>query len=214
MKNDRDFRGKPSKPESDLPDTESLSEDMQEELYFLIGMLRNMPDREPPRNLTETVLRPLKPKRISTWHRLYLWVSTPRSINITPIRLIPAAAAISVALLLTIHFFPKHESHMEMDQGEQTLVSVTFTFNYPQARSVSLLGSFNQWKPGGLAMRSASEKKVWVLELQLPEGRHEYAFLVDGNVVVPDPKARFSQDDGFGNKNSILFATKADEQHI
>ena len=63
-------------------------------------------------------------------------------------------------------------------------------------------------------MRPRGEEDVWVLELRLPEGRHEYAFLVDGKMLVTDPSARFSQDDGFGNKNSILFVTEYEEQAI
>jgi Glycogen recognition site of AMP-activated protein kinase len=215
MKNEKDFSDIISSKETDLSREDSQHRDEEEELLFLARMLRDMPDREPPRDLAEAILRSVKPKQVSVWRRLYLWAATPRSITLYPVKLVPAAAvAIVLALFLTINFFPRHKSPLDVNRGKQELVSVTFTFHYPQARSVSLIGSFNQWKPGGLAMRSAAEKSVWVLELQLPEGRHEYAFLVDGRVVVADPNSRFSQDDGFGNKNSILFATRADEQHI
>jgi hypothetical protein len=214
MKNDKD-------PFDVLPSCETKSsgkssfDQKEEEILFLTRMLRDMPDRQPPQDLAKAILRSLQPKQISIWRRLYLWAITPRSVNISPIKLIPATAvAIALALSLTIYFLPRDKSPLDVNQGKQKLVSVTFTLRYPQARSVSLIGSFNQWKPQGFALHSKGREKVWVLELQLPEGRHKYAFLVDGKIVVPDPNAQFSESDGFGNKNSILFTTKDETREI
>jgi hypothetical protein len=176
-----------------------------EELLVLARMLREMPDRDPPKDLAEAVLRSLKPKQISPWRRLYLWAATPRSISIAPLRLIPAGVAISIALFLTIHFFPRQESLLRVNGNGQTLVPVTFTFQYPEARSVNLIGSFNQWNPTGFHMSPRGEERVWILHLKLPPGRYEYAFLVDGKVIFPDPRSPFSESDGFGSRNSIIF---------
>jgi hypothetical protein len=181
--------------------------DETEELLVLARMLREMPDREPPKDLAEAVMRSLKPKQISPWRRLYLWAATPRSISLSPLKLLPAGVAISIALFLTIHFFPKQESPLRVTGNEQRLVAVTFTFHYPEAQSVNLVGSFNQWNPIGFHMSPRGEERVWVLNLKLPPGRYEYAFLVDGKVVLPDPRSPFSESDGFGSRNSILFVS-------
>ena len=40
--------------------------------------------------------------------------------------------------------------------------------------------------------------------MELEKGRHAYAFLVDGKRLVSDPAALLGEEDGFGNRNSIL----------
>ena len=62
--------------------------EQSEELLVLARMLREMPDRDPPKDLAEAVLRSLKPKQISPWRRLYLWAATPRSISLSPLLLL------------------------------------------------------------------------------------------------------------------------------
>ena len=53
-------------------------------------------------------------------------------------------------------------------------------------------------------MKWDESRKAWIVSLSLEKGRYEYAFLVDGEKIVPDPSALIDQDDGFGNKNSVL----------
>jgi len=212
MKNERDFSDIVSSPKTDSPDGNAGDQAKNEELLFLARMLRKMPDREPPPDLAEAVLQSIESKKIPAWRRLYIWAATPRFITVLPIKFIPAAAAIVLVLFVTMHFLPKDRSFLVVDQREQRLVSVTFTFHDPQARFINLIGSFNQWNPRGFEMRPAGTENIWVLELRLPEGRHEYAFLVDGEGVVSDPNAPFSKSDGFGNTNSIIFVTNDHEK--
>jgi hypothetical protein len=44
----------------------------------------------------------------------------------------------------------------------------------------------------------------WSLTVLLPEGRHEYMYLVNGEKMILDPEALIRQEDGFGNQNSVL----------
>ncbi len=53
-------------------------------------------------------------------------------------------------------------------------------------------------------MRWDDERNRWVLKVRLPMGRHEYAFLVNGEKVVPDPEAVLYEEDGFGQRNAVL----------
>ena len=209
MKRNKDYPNKTSTLfESDFPDKDLVSEKDREELFFLARMLRRMPDQEPPPDLAEAVVQSVKPKRIPIWRRFYHWASTPRSITFSPIRLIPAiTVTVFFALVATLLFRPTEQSRVSMDQGKTRIVPVVFTFNYPQARSVSLIGSFNRWNPEGFEMRVNAGGELWVFEIELPEGRHEYAFLVDGKVVMADPSSPFSESDGFGNSNSIVYLT-------
>jgi 1,4-alpha-glucan branching enzyme len=53
-------------------------------------------------------------------------------------------------------------------------------------------------------MKKDESKGVWTLVLQLPAGHYEYAFMLDGQKLIPDPGAEFYQDDGFGHQNGVL----------
>jgi hypothetical protein len=205
MTDDRYHPDLPLSRQGDGFDKEIDHQHEKDELLLLERALRDMPDREPPADLVDKILRSVKPKKLSQWRRFLLWAAAPRSLTISPIKLVPVAVVVCVALVVTIHLLPKGE--IPVNQSANKEVLVTFTFEHPQARSVSLIGSFNQWKPRGLEMRSRGEEKVWVLELRLPPGRYEYAFLVNGEVVQADPTSPFSERDGFGNQNSIIFVT-------
>ena len=81
------------------------------------------------------------------------------------------------------------------------LVTVRFVLVAPEARQVSLAGTFNQWNPQATPLIRAGN--VWTATLTLPAGQHQYAFVVDGARWVPDPGAP-AVDDGFGRRNSVL----------
>ena len=44
---------------------------------------------------------------------------------------------------------------------------------------------------------------LWKIHLDLPHGRHEYVFVVDGHWET-DPSVPATVDDGFGSKNTLL----------
>ena len=56
---------------------------------------------------------------------------------------------------------------------------ITFTWSDPGAQSVHLSGSFNQWDPDALPL-CRDKEGIWYVTVDLPAGRHEYKFLVDG----------------------------------
>jgi len=81
-------------------------------------------------------------------------------------------------------------------------VPVRLALKAPGADSVSVAGTFNEWSP--VAMATASEDGLFQIVLMLPQGRHEYLFLVDGVEWVVDPQATLLSDDDFGVSNAIL----------
>lgn len=85
--------------------------------------------------------------------------------------------------------------------GECT-TTVRFVYHAPQARSVSIAGTFNGWNPETLPMIRGQDG-VYYAVVELPRGRYEYMLVVDGEWVV-DPAAPVSTDDGFGRRNGIL----------
>jgi len=84
-----------------------------------------------------------------------------------------------------------------------SLVTVRFVLVAPEARQVSLAGTFNQWNTQVTPLVRAGATGVWTATLTLPAGQHQYAFVVDGARWVPDPGAP-AVDDGFGRRNSVL----------
>jgi hypothetical protein len=46
--------------------------------------------------------------------------------------------------------------------------------------------------------------------VELPEGRHEYIFLVDGERWVADPNGMTQRPDGFGRVNTLINFYKDD----
>ena len=64
---------------------------------------------------------------------------------------------------------------------------VHFYYQNREAKSVKLMGDFNDWDPNAHPM-SQRPDGWWFIELPLTHGHHHYLFLVDG-VATPDPHA-------------------------
>ena len=81
-----------------------------------------------------------------------------------------------------------------------------FVGHFPGARSVEVVGSFNNWSRGLLHLRDENHDGIWHAAAVLPAGQHEYMFVVDGERWVTDPLAGRFVDDGFGGgrENSVL----------
>lgn len=62
---------------------------------------------------------------------------------------------------------------------------VKFIYNMPGAKSVSIVGDFNQWNPTNKPMKKNAQG-TWVVLLPLNEGKYQYGFVVDGKKPVID----------------------------
>ena len=72
----------------------------------------------------------------------------------------------------------------------------------PEAKTVCVAGSFNEWKPEKTPLNQVGNGR-WVGDLAIRPGRHEYLFVVDGQ-WLPDPNAKESVQNPFGGRNSVL----------
>lgn len=77
-----------------------------------------------------------------------------------------------------------------------------FTYVNPNARSVAVVGSFNDWDATRDVLTRTSDS-VWSATIKLPPGRYEYQLVVDGKWIA-DPNAQRSADSDFGGANSVL----------
>lgn len=81
-----------------------------------------------------------------------------------------------------------------------------FVFVAPNAQHVSLVGDFNLWNPANSPMRRIAGTDAWAIDIDLPAGRHVYAFVVDGDVTA-DPAAPRTAGDDFGRPNSVVLVS-------
>ena len=86
----------------------------------------------------------------------------------------------------------------------QVIQQVKIFFYYPGAHKVSVTGDFNGWNADGEPMQAGGKPGMWATELRLPPGVYSYNFIVDGEILLPDPNAPNQMPDGYGGTNSIL----------
>lgn len=129
-----------------------------------------------------------------------LW--TPREISIRPVYAVATAGAVLAVALLVM---PRG-----LDTQTSALRTATATVDprlfvqfrlQTDAMNVRLAGSFTNWEPAYELHQMAPG--VWTITVPLPQGVHDYAFVVDGQHWVADPYAP-GINDGFGGTNSRL----------
>lgn len=81
---------------------------------------------------------------------------------------------------------------------------VEFRIEAQGARSVALVGDFNDWDPAVTPL-APTPTGVWTVRVALPAGAHEYAFVIDDGRWVPDPAASSAAGDDFGTPSSLIF---------
>jgi len=131
--------------------------------------------------------------------RLARWLARPRAVTL---RLRPAWTLAIAAALAALVLLPLGES---VTPGEKEGVA-QFVGHFPGARSVEVVGTFNDWRRGALPLSDEDHDGIWHGAVVLPAGQHEYMFVVDGERWVADPLAGRYVDDGFGagRQNALL----------
>ena len=79
---------------------------------------------------------------------------------------------------------------------------ITFEYYAPQAKKVELAASFNKWNPAGTPLKKEKDGK-WKVELNLPSGRYEYRYRVDGD-WQNDQRPVECVPNAFGSWNCVL----------
>jgi 1,4-alpha-glucan branching enzyme len=85
---------------------------------------------------------------------------------------------------------------------QKPLRAVNFICHAAQAKSVMLVGDFNNWNPSAHPMKQMPDRS-WLLTLELKHGHHRYAFLVDG-VLTLDPLAQGITRNDKGERVSLI----------
>lgn len=130
--------------------------------------------------------------------RLVRWLVTPRAVVL---RLRPAWSLALAAGMLLLMLLPLPEPGVELREGEGI---AQFVARFPSARSVAVVGSFNDWRPESIQLEDSDHDGVWGATVVLPAGAHEYMFVVDGQRWIADPSAERFVEDNFGRENSVV----------
>jgi Glycogen recognition site of AMP-activated protein kinase len=126
------------------------------------------------------------------------WLTERHSLTLS-IR--PVWSLAVAAVLAAIALIPSHGPGPVL--GDQEGVA-QFVADFPGAKSVDVVGSFTDWRPGTVQLRDEDHDGVWSGSVVLPVGQHQYMFVVDGERWVTDPLAGRYVDDGFGRQNALL----------
>jgi len=118
----------------------------------------------------------------------------------------PAALAAGIALVaLTSAFWLAlwRLDTPERGVAAEELTSAQFVLHARDARSVSVVGDFNDWDPRATPLTRTGDG-VWSAVVQLRPGTVRYAYLVDGTEWRADPHAVTLHED-FGRPTSVAY---------
>lgn len=107
-----------------------------------------------------------------------------------------AGAAATLLILFSTGRFQQAEAPAQ--------VGFHFELHAPGADRVELLGTFNNWQADDIVLVGPDASGHWTATVELPEGRHEYIFLVDGERWLADPQGTTHRPDGFGRVNTVI----------
>ncbi len=106
--------------------------------------------------------------------------------------------------LFTFHDIAETETFFfTADMPTKKKQSITFSIFAPAASSVSVAGSFNEWDEEKHPMRKKKDG-TWTKRVSLPPGRHEYQFVINGEIWECDKNSEKYCPNTFGGMNSVL----------
>ena len=137
------------------------------------------------------------------------WLRRPQTLRISPLAGLALAAALAAifvwrapdAVSVAPSAEPAAAPGVVLAHHGSTVVQ--FVLVAPGAKSVTLVGDFNDWDAAATPLR-ATASGAWLVALPLVPGRHRYAFVVDGARWIADPAAPPAPDDDFGSPGSVV----------
>jgi hypothetical protein len=190
-------------------DGELASETLPAELRRAVAMvavaadLLGPPRPGPAASLESRVMAEIRRPAPSRARRLMRWLVTPRAIilQVRPAWSLAFAAVVAALTLVTMgEDGPVLGEHEGIAQ---------FVGRFPEAQSVHVVGTFNDWRPSSIELEDQDHDGVWRATLVLPAGTYEYMFVVDGERWVPDHLAERLVADDFGRENSVVIVRAA-----
>lgn len=193
-----------------------LDEAEQAELHAtgaVLSVLERLPRIAAPASLVDRVMAEIGPPRQSALARLRAWMerrpllgwefagaalaASALFVVLAPLSLQPGGDALPQIALSSSFTQAAHAP-----AGDSN--ALRFSLYAPQAASVALVGDFNGWGSMAEVSLKPAGKGMWSVVVPLPSGRYQYAFLVDGQRWVTDPRAEQHVNDDFGRQNAVV----------
>jgi hypothetical protein len=140
---------------------------------------------------------------------LRAWWLRPRLVRISPLGGLLGTSVLAALLLIAIGQRPLDRftgapAVVAPGKASPTSRAIQFVLAAPGASRVSLVGDFNGWDSAATPLRPVGAAGVWSVEVPVPPGRHEYAFVIDGREWRPDPTAPRALANEYGPPNSVI----------
>lgn len=119
-----------------------------------------------------------------------------------------AAAALMVVALTSLVWLAAGRRAPDADASQIT--PVQFVFHDAAARTVTLVGDFNDWDPAATPLVKTGAG-VWSVVVPLGPGTLRYSFLIDGTEWRADPNATPAPSD-FGRPSSFALIGSAEAE--
>lgn len=159
----------------------------------------------------------IEPGEVNNPAPVQSWWTRPRILTLSPLAGLAMAASIAAVVALgtlaVVRLADGNRARVAANgavslpapigRAVDTVHVVRFVLMAPGAKSVSLVGDFNAWAKDATALEQTGREGIWVASVVVPSGRHEYAFVVDGNRWVSDPAAPVKIDE-YNVESSIL----------
>lgn len=169
-------------------------------------------DFDVPEDFTSSVMDGIV-QRESSRKSLMKTILTP-----VPVRPVYAAAALVLMVfgfgwLLTGDSGPsetviepsvEQSTQMVAETESQTWIRFVY-IDDEDTEQVEVAGDFSEWEPISLRRDEVDGKSVWTGLVPISRGEHRYMFIRNGEEWISDPLAEVHRDDGFGNKNAVIY---------
>jgi hypothetical protein len=108
-----------------------------------------------------------------------------------PVSLLASALAAAVII-----FF------LAMPTPKTTSTPYRFVIYQPDVRQAEITGSFTEWRK--IPMKRIGSSGYFELSLYLPQGEHQFTYILEGSQRFPDPTIPTREQDDFGGENTVL----------
>jgi len=84
------------------------------------------------------------------------------------------------------------------------LVTKRFVIFHPDVSQIEISGTFTNWRR--IPMNKIDDSGYWEISLDLTEGEHRFAYILENQRSFADPTMPARELDDFGGENSVFYA--------
>lgn len=196
--------------------------EMREMLQFertLYQIFSGEPDPDSftvPTGFSDSVMDEIKGEKttIAEDHQKVISLFKPKQFSVRPVYVLAAVVLMTLSFGFLVldrsgsedqSYVSNAEDSVQMISESESEIWIRFVYFDDAAEEVAVAGDFSNWNPIELTQEEIDGKRVWTGLIPVSRGEHQYMFVRDGEEWVTDPLADIKRDDGFGNKNAVLY---------